>query len=415
MTTVDDLDVRPRLRSDVVIGPPQRKGASVVHHVKHPLTGWYYRIGPREHFLLSRMDGSRSLDELGAEYAEAFGRRLGPESWQQLFGMLYQRQLLEAGTDDALLARLTKAAADQAQETKRGPFQTRFPLFDPSRLFDRVGPRLSMLFTRGFVIPALLVVVALAGYVVYDWSRLADAVFTGDGRAFWLIGMGILIAWGIIFLHECAHGLTCWHFGGKVKEIGLLWRFPLLAPYCKVDDVVLLPRGPRVATAFAGVFVTLLALVPFAGIWLLAPEGHPAGRLAASVLLFGTVAAVVNLVPFLQLDGYYMLTHALNLTDLRRETYHFYGALLRRGPKSVAGYPRRDRIAYTVYGLATVVFVLALVTLLVRLWYVSLAAWLTPTWAVVILLGEAILLALLVAFLVRRRSRKRANSTLSTH
>lgn len=407
MSTAEAVQSRPRLRSGVVLGPATRRGDTVVHHVKDPLTGWYYRIGPREYFLLSRMDGTRTLEELSAAYLHAFGRQLGPASWQQLFGMLYRRQLLDGATDEQALAQLTASAAAGAARAKRGPMQARFPLFDPDRLFNRVGPALAPLFNRWFVIPALLAVVALAGYVGYEWSAL-NATLGSGRRSILTIALAVLIAWAIIFLHECAHGLTCWHYGGQVKEIGLMWRFPLLAPYCKVDDVVLLSRGQRIATAFAGVFVSMLALLPVAVIWRFSTSGTVLYDLTGSLLLFGTVAAGMNLVPFLRLDGYYMLTHALNLTDLRTETYRFYGRLMRGGPGAVAGYPRRDQVAYALYGLASVIFVGVLGTLLVRLWYTSLRGWVGSTWAVTILVAEAVLLGLFFWYALRRSRRKAA-------
>lgn len=407
MTTVDTTWTRPRLRPEVRLGPAQRRGEGVVHHVKDPVTGWYYRIGPREHFLLSRMDGNRSLEELGAEYAATFGRRLGQASWQQLFAMLHKRQLLAGATDEAELARLTAAAAQNASRAKRGLLLARFPLFDPDRLFTRVGPRLAALFRPGFVVPALAAVLALAGYVAYAWSDLTEVAFGGP-RGWLTVVPGVLVAWAIVFLHECAHGLTCWHFGGRVREIGLLWRFPMLAPYCNVDDVVLFSPGRRVATAFAGVFASMLALLPFAGLWMLAPDGHPIRRLAASILVFGTVTAAINLVPFLRLDGYHMLGHALNLVDLRGESYRFYGRLLRGGPRSVAGYPRRDAIAYALYGAASVAFGITVLVLLVRLWHDSLTAWVGSTWATLILLAEGVLVALLLGYAARRRARRDA-------
>lgn len=395
----DTAAVRPRLRPEVVLGPAQRRGEDVVHHVKDPVSGRFYRVGPREYFLLSRMDGRRSVDELGAAYAEAFGRRLGPESWQQLFAMLHRRHLLAGVTDGET------PAPPPAAEVRRSLLHARFPLFDPDRLFARVGPRLAVLFRPGFVVPALCAVFALAGYVVYDWSRLVDVVFAEDRRGVLPTVLGVLVAWSLVFVHECAHGLTCWHFGGRVREIGLLWRFPVLAPYCRVDDVVLLPPGRRVATAFAGVFSTMLALLPFAAVWALAPTGHLLHGLAGAVLLFGTVSAGLNLVPFLRLDGYYMLTHALNLVDLRAETYRFYGRLLRGGPRAVGGYPRRDRVVYALYGLATVGCGVTVGVLLIRLWYTSLASWVGPVGAVLILVAEGVAVALLLVYATRRARR----------
>ncbi|GAB3143081.1 hypothetical protein GCM10027290_18870 [Micromonospora sonneratiae] len=400
---------RPRLRPEIVLGPGQRKGDVVIHHVLDPVTGWFYRVGPREHFLMSRLDGQHGLDEIAEEYLAVFDRRLGPQNWQQLFTMLHRRQLLDGATDERSLAKLAETAAAGAARAKRGPLQARFPLFDPGRLFGRVHPWLAPLFSQWFVAPALLAVLALDGYVAYDWRRLTEAV--GESRQGWLPFLAaIVIAWAIIFLHECAHGLTCWHFGGRVKEIGVMWRFPMLAPYCKVDDVVLLPPAQRVATAFAGVFVSLLALLPFAAVWALAADGGTAHRLSGAVLLFGTVTALLNLVPFLRLDGYYMLTHALNLSDLRSETYQFYRRLVRGGPKTVAGYQVRDRIAYAVYGFANVAFAVVICTLLARFWYASMREWIGAGWAVTVLVVEAVLLVLLVWYGVRRAERLNAKS-----
>ncbi|WDZ84154.1 hypothetical protein [Micromonospora cathayae] len=412
MTTVEQTWTRPRLRSGVVLGPGQWRGEKLVHHVKDPETGWYYRVGPREHFLLARMDGTRTLDELAAAYAAEFGRQLGPANWQQLFAMLHRRQLLDGATDPAEIARLTATAAESKAQAKRGPLSARFPLFDPERLFDRVLPALRPVFSWWFVVPALAAVLALTGYVALHLTELSEAV-TGGRRPVAAIVAAVLITWSIVFLHECAHGLACRHFGGRVTEIGVMWRFPIVAPYCKVDDVVLFTPRRRVATAFAGIFVSLLALLPFAAVWLWAAPGV-LRDLAATILLFGTAAALIGLVPFLRLDGYYMLSHALNLVDLRTDAYRFWGRLLRGGPRAVAGYRSRDRVAYAGYGLASLVFGVTLLVLLVRYWYESLATWVGPFWSVTILAVEAVLAVGALGWLHRRRSRNATTTDTGT-
>ncbi|MBY8872565.1 M50 family metallopeptidase [Micromonospora sp. PLK6-60] len=410
MTTTEETWTRPRLRPGVLLGPGQWRGEKLVHHVKDPQTGWYYRIGPREHFLLTRMDGTRTLDELAAEYAEVFGRRLGPESWQQLFAMLRRRQLLDGATDPAELARLTATAAENAARHKRGPLSARLPLLDPERLFSRLLPALRPVFTWWFVLPALAAVLALAGYVALHLPELIGVV-GGGHRPLVAVLAAVVITWAVVFLHECAHGLTCRHFGGRVTEIGVMWRFPMLAPYCKVDDVVLFSPRRRVATAFAGVFVSMLALLPFAATWIWGPPAGVLHDLSGTILLFGTVTAAVNLVPFLRLDGYYMLSHALNLVDLRADSYQFYGRLLRGGWRAVTGYRTRDRVVYASYGLASLLFGLTLLVLLVRFWYVSLATWVGPFWAVAILVAEAVLVVAALGWLHRRRTRASAHAT----
>jgi putative peptide zinc metalloprotease protein len=398
--------VRPRLRPGVVFGPAQRRGDAVIHHVKDPVTGWFYRVGPREHFLMSRMDGTRGIQDLEAEYAEAFDRRLGPAHWQQLFAMLHRRQLLDGATDGAALAALKESSEAAGRSARRGPLLARFPLVDPDHMLDRIVPRLGFLYSPWFVLPALFAVVAVQAMVVLRWRDLVEHI-GGGPRAWFAMGLSVLLAWLVITVHELAHGLTCKHFGGSVPEIGVLWRFPILAAYCKTDDVVLLPVRHRIYVAFAGVFASLVVLVPFAGLWLLAPAGTVPHSIAASVLLFGSGSALLNFVPFLRMDGYHILTHALNLVDLRLESYRFWGRLLRGGPAAVRGYPRRDRISYAVYGVATLAFVLGLGTLLVRLWYHSLSVWIGPVAAVAILATEGLLLVALLWY-GRRWARRRA-------
>ncbi|MFF5180734.1 hypothetical protein ACFY2Q_22120 [Micromonospora sp. NPDC000316] len=401
MTTVDATWTRPRLRDGVALGPGQWRGEKLIHHVRDAETGWFYRVGPREHFLLSRMDGTRTLDDIAVEYAATYQRRLGPENWQQLFGMLHRRQLLDGATDPEAIARLTASAAEGAAKARRGPLSARWPLFDPDTLFTWLLPRIGPLFSWWFVLPALLAALVVTGYVGANLPDLLAG--TGGGhRPLAAIMAAVVISWLIILLHECAHGLTCRHFGGRVSEIGVMWRFPLLAPYCKVDDIVLFTPRRRVATAFAGVFVSMLALVPFAVIRAVAEPGvlHD---LAGAMLLFGTATVALNLVPFLRLDGYHMLGHALNLADLRADTYRFWGRLLRGGRRATADYRRRERLIYTGYGVASVVFVATVLTLLIRFWYGSLAGWIGPGWAVTVLVAEAVVLLALAGHLARRR------------
>jgi soluble P-type ATPase len=128
------------------------------------------------------------------------------------------------------------------------------------------------LFSPFFVQPA---VVLAAGLLVFVFLRGGDMVhdFTTVGR--WgALPVSFPVTWLVVALHESAHGLVCKHFGGTVREIGVLWRFPILAPFCNTEDTRFFRRRrERVYTAFAGVFTSMLAMVPFAVCWLLAEEG----------------------------------------------------------------------------------------------------------------------------------------------
>lgn len=395
----------PALRDGVRLGRAHRRADVVVHHVKDPETGWFYRIGPREYAILSMMDGRRTVAEIGAEYAERFGRRLGAEHWQQVFTMLGTRQLLAGAVTPEALDRL-RAARVTDERARRSVLRRRMPLVRPGPLFERLAPRLGVLFSPWFVVPALVAALAMVGYVLAGLGDLRADVAAGPGMWVYL-GPTLVVGWLLLLIHESAHGLTCTRFGGQVGELGVMWRFPIVAPYCKTDDVVLMSRWHGVATAFAGVFANLVAMLPFALVHLLAEPGGAVRGFCAGVLLFGTISSLLNLVPFLQLDGYHMINNGLGTLDLRGESYKYCLALLRK-PASVRGYPVRDRWAYTIYGVASLLFTIGIVSALAIIWFTTMRPWFGPVGAAAVLVVEALLVLALLGWAASRRRRRSA-------
>ena len=88
-------DPPPARRRDLVIGPALLSGPAAVHVIREPHTGRRYDLGAREHFVLSRLDGTSTREQIGTAYAAAFGRRLGDGAWAQLLGLFSARSLLE--------------------------------------------------------------------------------------------------------------------------------------------------------------------------------------------------------------------------------------------------------------------------------------------------------------------------------
>jgi putative peptide zinc metalloprotease protein len=284
-------------------------------------------------------------------------------------------------------------------------------LLHPDRLCATLAARLAFAFRRGFVLPAMALAAALQ---VLVWTHAAALAHDATHQRSWLVAVPVLVVvgWLITMLHELAHGVTCRHFGGVVTEIGLSWRFPLLTPYCRTDDIVLFHRRTaRVGTAFAGVFVGLLSLGPVALWWWLTRAGGAGHSIAAALLLFGSAGSLMSLLPFLRSDGYVMLTHALDLVDLRRESYRFWRLRLRRGDPAarerLRGYRSGDARAYALYGVATLLVAVPAYGALMWVWYGSLRGWIGPGWAVAVLAAETAVLAGLLASAARGRGAKR--------
>lgn len=341
---------RPALRQGVLISPPLLRGPRTVHLIKHPVSGAAFEVGPKEHFVISRLDGTRNFDDLVSEYAARFRRRLPEEQWTRLLGLLGTRGLL-AGSPDP--------APPEPPPARTGTFWkgSRRTVADAHATTGRLHRLLRPLLRPWVQLPLVAAVLVMTVAVLADPAAFLDGTWALLTRPAVLIPFAVFL-WFSICLHELAHGIAARHYGGVVSEIGLRWRFPAVMMYCTVDNYLFLPGlRAKLVVAAAGAYVNLLLLLPFALWWALLDPADPGRPPLTGMLFVGIVQALSNLVPLPPLDGYRMLGHALGTANLAPET-RTYLALRRRGRDAVAAYPRRARRLYTSYAVASVALVL---------------------------------------------------------
>jgi putative peptide zinc metalloprotease protein len=316
--------------------------------------------------------------------------------------MLGRRQLLDADVDEAALARLA-AACQAARAGDRSLLRRRFAVTFPASWCAAAAARLRFAWRLWFVIPVVLVALAVEAHALGHLGALAAAARPG-AHPWQVVPADVAGVWLLILVHELGHGLTCAHYGGTVTEIGVLWRFPMLIPYCKTDDMTLFgARRARVATAFAGMFTGLAALPALWAWQALSGPGSASRSIAAGLLLFTAITTLTNLTPFLGLDGYHMLTHALGYADLRADSQRFWFGLLFRRPRTGRALSRSDRLTHVAYGVATAAFFGGGYAVLSALWFHRLERWMPPALAGVVLGVETLLI--LALFSARRPRR----------
>lgn len=326
---------------DVVLGPALRCGPRIVHLVRHRGTRRDYEIGAKEHFVLARLDGTRTPDQIGAEYARTFERRLGDDNWRQLLTLLAGRWLLAGQALPAAEPEPEATAPKSGRDRLRGELV----FGDPTALLERAERRLRFLFSPYFLVPLLAAVVGmeivLAAHFGEVWHHGTRALRAQPELAM----LAFTLIWASTLLHELAHGLVCRRHGGRATEVGMRWNPPLVYMYCKADDVLFFPaRRHRVATAAAGVVANLVFLLPFFALWLVLPPGDVTRDCIGAMLLVGSARALFNYLPLPQLDGYLMLCHALGTTRLAPETVRYLK--LFAGRPDTADLRRRTRAAY---------------------------------------------------------------------
>ncbi|MEU9734372.1 peptidase M50 [Streptomyces sp. NPDC048002] len=342
---------RPRLRPEILLSPPLLRGPATVHLIKDPLDGASFEVGPKEYFLISRLDGERDLGEIGADYAATFGRRLGEANWSQLLGLLGAKRLL-AG-----------APAGEAAAASPGPPFTGTLLRGSLRLVadaqattTRLHAMLRPLLRAAVLLPLLALCLTMEGALTASAATLLDDTGWLFRQPVALVGVFTLL-WLSTAGHELAHGIAARHYGGTVGEIGLRWRLPVAIMYCRVENYRFLARRRhQLVIGAAGAFANLLFLLPFAVWWAALETDDPTRRVLSGLLLLGSAQALVNLLPLPPLDGYTMLAHALGVSGYAPESARYLRLRL-RDPRAAAAYPRRARVLYLAYGIGSSVLV----------------------------------------------------------
>ena len=400
MTPTDLGEMRVARGADVVLGPGFLRGRAVVHVVKNKATGARYELGPREFHVLSRLDGHRTLAEIGAEYAVTFQRRLDDAAWGQLLGLLAARNLL-VGAGRGNAGNAGPAGPTRKGVQRLGPVNGRYTFGDPSAFLARLYRRVSWAYRASVLVPLIAVLVGMDVYLATHLATLRAGLPTLERQPS-LVMLGGIVLWSSAAVHEIAHGLTCRHYGGDASAVGIRWWGPVVAAFCRVDDVYLFQaRHARVATAASGVIANHVFLVPFFVLWLALPAHDVTRDALGVVLLLGIGQALFNYLPVPPLDGYHMLAHLLGLSNFAAESRRYLrlclAALVGRGP-APTGYPRWVRPVYLGYGVVATLTTAVLIVFLALWWYPLVPSSLAP-W----LLGAVVLYVLGRWYLTRKK------------
>lgn len=326
-TKLDVAKWKPARADGIIVSElADRAGAYFV--LKNPSTHTYHRLSLREYWVWQQLDGKSTVQELIVAYFheyKSFAFALVVGLVQQLF----EKQMLREQPEFVL--------TNLHQELEH---RTLFhKLFNPEhgiltrqfviRHFDERITRLYragawILFRRLVLI--LFATVAFAGSVLY-LKILSDPktypfIERGTGITLTVVVLYILAIIPIV-LHELAHALATKHYKREVYQGGLLLYYGLPAAYVDITDIWLEGKWHRVAAGLAGPFTSIL-VAGICTIWLIGAAGEEYAPLLFQIATIGFVTSLVNLNPALKLDGYYVLSDALEISNLRERSFAFF-------------------------------------------------------------------------------------------
>ncbi|HYK87121.1 MAG TPA: efflux RND transporter periplasmic adaptor subunit [Acidobacteriota bacterium] len=371
-----------KLRSDIEIRPESSNlGSPVI--VKDPVTRRFYRFTAVQAAVLELLDGTRSADQIAAAVSKSSRSEVTPDQIREFGGKLRKLLLLD---HPACWSKL-EAAASPRRRWLSNLLSIKVHAFNPDALLSSLLKRLNFCFGSTF---GLLIWLAVGGAViisVVNWRSLF--VSLGTLVSLYSVPLLLIVAFGVMSIHEFAHGLTLKHFGGKVEEMGFLILYFIPAFYCNLSDAWMLKKRERLLVTLAGGYIQLFLWALATLAWrLLAPETF-LSRVCLIVIGFSGIQALFNFNPLIKLDGYYLLSDYIEIPNLRAKAWHYIGRRLKGwflwkdSADNVGVSPREARI-YAAFGTASFLFTAGLLALM----FDRLGTWLVKefhTWGVILI------------------------------
>jgi putative peptide zinc metalloprotease protein len=273
------------------------------------LTELLYRI-------VELLDGERTLDEIAEDLSESTRWLVTADQVEQLIASKLMPLAIVAGVDGAVAPRTPPPASGVS------------PLAVNMRV-KAIGPRVIEPVTRVLqylFAPPVVVAVVIGAPAAHFWlyrergllAAFIDALYTPGVL---LILLGVVLASAVF--HEFGHASALRYGGGHARQMGAGFYaiFPVF--FTDATDSYRLGRWARVRTGLGGVYFHLIFALAVMGVAIATGNEF----LLLAVLLIN-LEIVHQFIPFVRLDGYWILTDLTGVPDFFSQTGPFLRSLL---------------------------------------------------------------------------------------
>lgn len=322
------------------------------------VNGRPYKVGELVYMILEGLVRQRSHQEI---VRQLNARPQGPAFSEQDLQQIIDERLKPLGVFG------TAAAPPSAVGTSLGGIYWRHRLLSIEQ-YEWLLRGLKVAFGPAVFFPVFVLALAaniflmreLLGLDHYVTNFQAQAAAAGDclrGLRYVLLFYPIILA--TLLIHELGHAAASYRFGVRPKEIGfgLYLIFPVL--YTDVTEIWRLGKLKRTIVNLGGLYFQLLINLGLI-YWLYRSFGDMEMVSTARYLIQLNVAMmVINAVPFLKFDGYWIYSDLFSLPNLRQQSSAYLMrlfTLLIPGKATQTSSVRLDQYPLLVYSVGRLLF-----------------------------------------------------------
>jgi CRP-like cAMP-binding protein/Zn-dependent protease len=351
---LDPAEFRPKLAPDVEVKRFTLRWGNDYAMLANPRDLLHYRLDPGEADLLPLMDGTRTVKQIVVERLRDSGD-LELSGVGDLVRQLQVGNFLETPFVDVAGAVRRALSPDSATGRKARHFARTLSIEWTGAQalvawFYRNGLRWFFRRWVAWTVGLIAIAGAVAFVAVYRSNRFAIG---GESAA--AASLVILVLnYFLTFAHELAHATVLVHNGRRVKSAGFLIYFGAPAFFVDSSDGLMMERRERMAQSFAGPYAELV-IAGAAAIAIWAFPGSPVAPLLYRFAVLNYFVIFLNLVPLLELDGYWLLSDLIQVPDLRPMSLQFIRDDLWRKLRGREPFSKQE-VGLGVYGTIGVAF-----------------------------------------------------------
>jgi len=324
------------------------------------------------------MDGSRSVKELVLDEFEASGD-LDPDAVTDLVRTLYEGNFLDQRYRDvdALVTRALDPVTERRRRARTFAKTLTIEWSDANRVVQWLYDH-GMRYAFSKVAIAVEAFVAIAGVVIF--ARLVvSGDFTIGGPS---LAASFIVLWLLdyfsVFIHELGHALVVVRNGRRIKSAGFMIYFGSPAFFVDGSDGLMMDRRQQILSSFAGPFAEMILASACALIVWWFPEWFLARTLFTAAAL-NYYLILMNLIPLLELDGYFILADVIQVPDLRPRSLAFMRDDLLRKIRHREHFTKQD-VGLALYGTLGVAFTVFALYSSYRYWKTLFGPLVTRLW-----------------------------------
>jgi putative peptide zinc metalloprotease protein len=293
-----------------------------------PISGRSVRLNAAAYAIAGRLDGRHSMQAL---WDWQLAHSADPATQDELIDLLAQlREVALVQFDrpadfDVLLPHLERVSRPKG----RGNLLAwRVPLANPTAWLDRLQPLQRPLFSR-----AALAIWALAVGLLLVLALQHAPTLWAHGQQ-WMATPRFALLAALLYVpvklvHELAHGLAVRRWGGTVREAGVTLMMLMPVPYVDASAASgFVRRRHRIAVGAAGIMAELALAAIALPLWLWLEDGLLRDTAFVTLVITGVSTLLFNANPLQRLDGYYILTDAIDLPNLGPRSRHWWRDVL---------------------------------------------------------------------------------------